>query len=75
MDITWLIVIVYLIGLGLWTKRQNTIYMRQLAKTSAAQNAYMVILSRRHADPLQVASLKQIYEQEMAALKAMEKKP
>lgn len=32
MDITWLLVILFLIGSGIWTKRQNTLHIRRLKK-------------------------------------------
>lgn len=74
MDITWLLVIVLLLAHGLWVKRQNTIYIRQLHKTSKASNDYMVSLARRSTDPAKVAELKKAYEQEREALLALEKK-
>jgi len=32
MDITWLLVIAFVIGLGCWDKYQNTKHMRKLVK-------------------------------------------
>jgi multisubunit Na+/H+ antiporter MnhC subunit len=74
MDITWLLVIAYLIGLGLWTKRQNTIYIRALALTTKTQNTYMCLMARKSTTPQVLETAKKEYETAYAALKALEKK-